>query len=181
MIWGWNSCCVETRAVVFISFDHDDVIKWKHFPRHWPFVRGIHRPPVNSPHKDQWRGALMFSLICVWINGWVNNREAGDSRRYRVHYDVIVMPFISRVYSWKVSSLKQILTYIVEFSLDFNYSACRSDNVIQNGQQVLVKSLGNLSVKADVLRKKVWDVLLSANMSRLFRPNLYGIHITVTP
>ena len=43
---------------------HDDVIKWKHFPRYWPFVRGIHRSPVNSPHKGQWRGTLMFSLIC---------------------------------------------------------------------------------------------------------------------
>ena len=70
---------------------HDDVIKWKHFPRYWPFVRGIHRGPVNSPHKGQWRGALMFSLICVWINGWVNNREAGDLRRYHAHYDVTVM------------------------------------------------------------------------------------------
>ena len=70
---------------------HDDVIKWKHFPRYWPFVRGIHRSPVNSPHKGQWRGALMFSLICVWINGWVNNRKAGDLIRYRAHYDVIVM------------------------------------------------------------------------------------------
>ena len=57
---------------------HDDVIKWKHFPRYWPFVRGIHRSPVNSPHKGQWRGALMFTLICARINGWVNNREAGD-------------------------------------------------------------------------------------------------------
>ena len=71
---------------------HDDVIKWKHFPRYWPFVRGIHRSPVNSPHKGQWRGALMFSLIRVWINGWVNNREAGDLRRYLAHYDVTVMP-----------------------------------------------------------------------------------------
>ena len=70
---------------------HDDVIKWKHFPRYWPFVRGIHWSPVNSPHKGQWRGALMLSLICVWINGWVNNREAGDLRHYRAHYDVIVM------------------------------------------------------------------------------------------
>ena len=70
---------------------HDDVIKWKHFPRNWSFVRGIHWSPVNSPHKGQWRGALMFSLICVWINGWENNREAGDLRRYRAHYDVIVM------------------------------------------------------------------------------------------
>ena len=33
----------------------------------------------------------MFSLICVWINSWVNNREAGDLRRNRAHYDVIVM------------------------------------------------------------------------------------------
>ena len=49
--------------------------------------------PVNSPHKGQWRGALMFSLICVWINGWVNNREAGDLRRYRGHYDVNVMEY----------------------------------------------------------------------------------------
>ena len=71
---------------------HDDVIKWKHFPRYWPFVRGIHRFPVKSPHKGQWRGALMFSLICVWINGWVNNGEAGDLRCHRGHYDVTVMP-----------------------------------------------------------------------------------------
>ena len=70
---------------------HDDVIKWKHFLRYWPFVRGIHQSPVNSPHKGQWRGALMFSMICVWIYGWVNNREADDLRRYCAHYDVTVM------------------------------------------------------------------------------------------
>ena len=70
---------------------HDDVIKWKHFPRYWPFVWGIQRPLVNSPHKGQWRGALMFSLICVWINGWINNHEAGNLRRNCTHYDIIVM------------------------------------------------------------------------------------------
>ena len=48
---------------------YHDVIKWKHFPRFWPFVRGIHGSPVNSPHKGQWRGALMFSLNSAWING----------------------------------------------------------------------------------------------------------------
>ena len=47
---------IHTRMSIW----HDDVIKWKHFPRKWPFVRGIHRSPVNSPHKGQWRGALMF-------------------------------------------------------------------------------------------------------------------------
>ena len=66
---------------------HDDVIKWKYFPRNWPFVRGIHRSPVNSPHKGQIRCVLMFSLI----NGWVNNREAGDLSRHGAHYDVIVI------------------------------------------------------------------------------------------
>ena len=74
-----------------VILKHDDVIKWNSFLRYWPFVRGIHRSPVNSPHKGQWRGALMFSLICAWINAWVNNREAGDLRRHRAHYDVIVM------------------------------------------------------------------------------------------
>ena len=75
----------------FVTVIHDDVIKWKHFPLYWPVVRGIYWSPVKSPHKGQWRGALTFSLICAWINGWVNNRKAGDKRRHRAHYDVIVM------------------------------------------------------------------------------------------
>ena len=54
-------------ALCFVLFldkpFHDDAIKGKHFPRYWPFVWGIHRSPVNSPHKGQWRGALIFSLI----------------------------------------------------------------------------------------------------------------------
>ena len=75
---------------IVLNSAHHDVIKWKHFSRYWPFVRGIHRSPVNSPHKGQWRGALMFSLICDWINDWINNREAGDLRRHRAHNDIIV-------------------------------------------------------------------------------------------
>ena len=63
----------------------------KHFPRYWPFVRGIHRSPVHSPHKGQWRGALKFSLICAWIKDWINNGEAGNLRRHLAHYDVIIM------------------------------------------------------------------------------------------
>ena len=86
------ACCENFAKVTFPFllykgevFHYDDVIKWKHFPRYWPFVRGIHRSPVNSSHKGRWRGALIFSLICVWINDWVNNREAGDLRRHRGH------------------------------------------------------------------------------------------------
>ena len=95
-IFGW---CYVLRSSKreFMSrgnnfwLSYDDVIKWKHIPRYWPFVWGIHRWPVNSPHKGQWRGALMFSLICARINGWINNRESGDLRRHCAHYDVIVM------------------------------------------------------------------------------------------
>ena len=49
--------------------------------------------PVTDvfPHKGPWRGALIFSLICAYIYGWVNNHEAGGLRRHRAHYDVIVM------------------------------------------------------------------------------------------
>ena len=104
--------------------NHDDVIKWKHFPRNWPFVRGIHRSPVNSPHKGQWRGALMFALICVWINGWVNNREAGDLRRHRAHYDVIVMVTVNKVEVRRVP--EDACTQEVALSSDTNFFVIRS-------------------------------------------------------
>ena len=94
---NWEVNCKSTTTSYPCLWDesyvlaHDDVIKWKHFPRHWPFVREIYRWPVNSPHKGQWQGPLMFSLVCAWIKGWVNTREAVDLRRYRAHYDVTVM------------------------------------------------------------------------------------------
>ena len=86
----------------------DDFIKWKHFLRYWPFVQANHRSPVNSPHKGQWLGTLMFFLICAWIKVWVNNRDAGDLRRHRVLYDVTLMkllgihdiPILHGVISW---------------------------------------------------------------------------------
>ena len=82
-------CCSPRHRNIELC--DDDVIKLKHFPRHWPFVRGIHRSPVNSPHKGQWRGALMFPLISTWISGWVNNRTAGDLGLHHTHYDVTVI------------------------------------------------------------------------------------------
>ena len=79
---------IDTMLIIVVD---DDVIKWKHFRRYWPFVQGIHQSPVNNPHKGQWHGALMFSLICAWTNDWINNRDAGHSRRHCAHYDVTVM------------------------------------------------------------------------------------------
>ena len=60
---------------------------WKHFSRYWPFVRGIHRSPVTSPHKGQWRGVLTFYLICAWIKGWVKWFET-PSRSLWCHCNV---------------------------------------------------------------------------------------------
>ena len=50
----------------------------------------VNPPPPPHTHKGQWRGALMLSLICTWIHGWVNNREAGVLSRHCAHYDVII-------------------------------------------------------------------------------------------
>ena len=93
---------------------HDDVIKWKHFPRYWPFVRGIHRSPVNSPHKGQWCGALMFSLICTRINGWANNLEAVDLRCHRAYYDVSVI--FCKFWDKKWSCFKEIRQYYLSWN-----------------------------------------------------------------
>ena len=89
---------IDTRrasyGVSFVSAS-PDISWWRHqmeiFSALLAICAGNSPVPVNSPHKGQWRGALMFSLICVWTNGSVNNREAGDLRRYRVHYDVTVI------------------------------------------------------------------------------------------
>ena len=86
----WNTADQISPHRRLLMRCHDDVIKWKHFARYWPFVRGIHWLSVNSPYKGQWRGALMFSLICAWINRWVINHEASDLRHHQAHYDVIV-------------------------------------------------------------------------------------------
>ena len=62
--------------------------------------------PVNSPHRGQWRGALMFSLIYAWRNGWVNSRDAGYLRRYCAYNDVTVM-----LSTWVTSSKQCINVY----------------------------------------------------------------------
>ena len=76
---------------------HDDVIKWKHFPRYWRFVLGIHRTPGEFPTQRPVTRSFDFFFIYARITGWVNNREAGDLRRHRVHCDVTVMSVLMLV------------------------------------------------------------------------------------
>ena len=97
-----------------------------------PFVPGIHRSPVNSPHKGQYRGALAFSLICAWVNGRVNNREVCDFRHHRAHYDVTVMNCVetaSQIYpvfyhismAWCQTAVTQLPTHCSYCSLALSH------------------------------------------------------------
>ena len=82
----------------WVSLVHNELTWWRHqietFSALLAISAGNSPVPVNFPHKGQWRGALMFSLICARISGWLNNGEAGDLRRYRAHCDVIVMNYV---------------------------------------------------------------------------------------
>ena len=73
-------------------FYHYDATQWKRFLRHGPFVREIHRSPLDSPHKGPVTWTLMFPLMLAETNCWINHRVAGDSGRHDAHFDVIFMP-----------------------------------------------------------------------------------------
>ena len=120
----------------------------KIFPRYWPFVRGIHRSPVNSPHKGQWHGTLMFSWICALMNGWVNNRETGDLRSHRAHYYVIIMTSLIRninIFLRKSFCLNVKHRFgcmkTIHFDSNFSYFFCP---YVSNGQQARIGSFGGL-------------------------------------
>ena len=72
-----------------VNLGHTRLYQMKAYPRYWLFAG---ESTGHSPHKvQQGGGGLMFSLICAWTNTWANDRDAGDLRRYRAHYDVTVM------------------------------------------------------------------------------------------
>ena len=73
-------------------FHGADVAWWRHqmsFSALLAHCEG--NPPFTGRLPFQRRWALVFSLICVWTNGWANNRDAGDMRRHRAHSDVTVI------------------------------------------------------------------------------------------
>ena len=91
--------------------------------------------PEWIPHtkaKGQWHGALMYSLICVWINAWVNNCEAGDLRCHRTHYEIIVMraksnavgnPKMNSTVCVRINSSIQWLQHIHKYRWNLNWNA----------------------------------------------------------
>ena len=109
---------IRVWSVCYTRHRHS-IAWWRHqietFPRYWPFVRGIHRSPVNSPHKGQWRGTLMYSLLPNKTNGWVNDRDAADLWRHCAHYDVTVMYRDQSVYArchWETTLQRHFLLHL---------------------------------------------------------------------
>ena len=107
MLWdhfikSWLNLTTNTNHIKRkIPFRREDVIKWKHFPRYWYFLVG------NYSHKNSDEElALMFSLICAWTNGWVNNLGASDMIRHRAHYDITVM-----YWGWSVDCKQSDFAY----------------------------------------------------------------------
>ena len=100
--------------------------------------------PVNSPRKGHWRGALMFSLICAWINDWVNNHEVGDLRRHRGHYDVHVMGRDSLIHYWYSHSQQARILSQSRYGLMTSFNTIRPVDtyVVING--VIVDSFTGL-------------------------------------
>ena len=99
------------ERLVDCCYVHDDVIKCEHFPHYWLFVRRIHCT------NGQWRWALMFPLICIWIHGWVNNGEAGDLRCHCSHYDITVIHFQLKPHKTTplLKQLNRCVAYITDF------------------------------------------------------------------
>ena len=119
-------------VVDHVKYFHDDVIKWKYFRCYWLFVRGIHWPPVDSPHRGQCHGALMFSLICACTNGWANTQDAGDSRRHRVHYDVTVMLPSDKLIHWKGNKCDHFMSLTAQEVGKMTISGAVSDEISRN-------------------------------------------------
>ena len=137
---------------------------------------------MKSPHKGQWRGALMFSLICVWINRWVNNREADDLRCYRAHYDVTAMWQIS--YDIKVDALPWV-TVPDYLDIDRNQLLYRSSgNTITSYMLWLcsgksIQELKGLNYKMNIKDITYWELKLSGAICRGSRSSV--VHVVVCP
>ena len=71
---------------------------------------------VNSPVTGEFpsqRPVTRSFDFAPWINGWVNNREAGDLRRHRAHYDVIVMLMMHHLQENSLNMIKlETITWV---------------------------------------------------------------------
>ena len=95
-IFSWNDVigmCIKTRLLrnALTSSCWTWCLAWFPWWRHQMETFSVLQAIYAGNSPGQWRAALLFSLICTGIKGWLNNGEAGDLRRHRAHYDVMVM------------------------------------------------------------------------------------------
>ena len=143
---------------------HDDVIKWKHFPRDWPFVRGI---TGEFPSQSQRRGALMFSLICAWTNGWTNNRDAGDLRRHRTYYDVTGLPVPTPTFTDTTVSLDVNITHITHISKKQAEAWWRA-SIWRSHRKVVIKQCSNHNNIIDIQNRLLYSKVVYPAIIVLF-------------
>ena len=111
----------KISAILFrLQCIHDDVIKWKHFPRYWPSSCAGNSPVTGEFPSQRSVMRSYFLWSAPWINGWVSNREVGDLRRHRAHYDVILMDSSS---GCPVSAVSIDSLYHITFQLPWCFSA----------------------------------------------------------
>ena len=102
-----------------------NVIKWRYFPRYWPVVLGIHRSPVNSPHKGQWRGTLVCVFFDLRLNKRLSKRDTGELRRHSAHYDAL--------YNWPACQLA------LYWQTRYDWSSRVTQDILHKIVPVLVK------------------------------------------
>ena len=131
-----NNHCTASRDAIDFCWIHDDVIKWGHFPRYCPFVREIHRSPVKSPHKGQWRGALMVFFVLR-----LNKRLSKQSWGW-----------------WFETPLRSLWRHCIEslwrFTYTINAYSCRSNMLLQLIHEI--RGLSVLIVWHQIINKPVW-------------------------
>ena len=126
----------------------------------------------------------MFSLICVWINGWVNKREAGDLRRYRVHYDVTVMnvkmthgrvktmKLKFNILTWSITtkmSREMLLSYIVLIFIIVSVY-CRLFPLLLF--IVIIIDI-SISFNSDVICNGTWSIIIAITIIIIIITSLY--------
>ena len=110
---------------------------WRHQMETYSALLAINAGNSPATHKGRWRGSLMLSLICAQINGWVNNCEAGGSRRHRAHYDITVMLCFEwndyqnnrGMTSWAPPAETHVVTPIIQSKTSTYFFTHTGDNV----------------------------------------------------
>ena len=167
----------QMSSLTMMTSSNGNIFRVIHY---WLFVWGIHQSPVNSPHKGQWRGALMFSLICIWINGWVKHswgwwyvtlprplwRHCNDSLRQSDAYALVNKAIIGsdscRVACSAPSHyLNQCWLVVItgnksQWSLGQNTKLCLQDNIFEN---VVSKMMAILSWPQYVKKRGAWNAV----------------------